>query len=469
MSRLILDINDSGILGSLLPDGGLEHLGAGYALREGNALFLGEAARARSRSRPRGLHSRFWQNFGDPSDQSLGTENGKSSNLVHQQLSQIWGRFKGKATEVTMALPSCFNQRQLGLLRGMAQTMEMPLTCMVDSALAAALPVLASNRHGNVEQGQRILFADLHLHRVTWAGLQCRAIEGTHDPWLVHETWGQVSKVGLVRLTHLWARFLSDAFVRTTRFDPFFNGSTEQALYDHIPSWLRDIGKCGKATVSLHGPGNPNHLETTASEWIAAVEPTYRQILDSLKQVLNQWQPALLLLSHRLASLPGLAENMASSFAGTTLSPPGDGILKGIQAMGDLDQRTGASFQLVIQQPIPENDSESFHEAKLVSASSAAEQPTHVLMEAMAYPLNQQKFTLTNGELVNGSGIALPQGSSALHFELQKDAKGLVLKTIAGRCTVNGKEVEESTYLAIGDRISLTGTQIEIQLIREAT
>jgi hypothetical protein len=50
---------------------------------------------------------------------------------------------------------------------------------------------------------------------------------------------------------------IADEFVRRTRFDPFHDADTEQALYDRLPTLLDELKQAEDTEVAMATPTTP--------------------------------------------------------------------------------------------------------------------------------------------------------------------------------------------------------------------
>ena len=232
---LSLDVSDGGLLG-LAEDGAVLGPSPGCALVDGDEPIFGEEALRRSRLFPRLVASDFWSRLdaaplGPPFPDGL-----SSADLVHGHLGGLWDRAKKGTGEVVLAVPGVYDERQLGLLLGIAQALEMPVTGLVDAAVAAASAGFP---------GERLLHVDLGLRRAVVTEIR----QGTS---LVRERVARLDRWGQDEVLDAELRAAAAAFVRQSRFDPLHDAATEQALFDRLPSWLaaleraelRDAGAC---------------------------------------------------------------------------------------------------------------------------------------------------------------------------------------------------------------------------------
>jgi len=108
-------------------------------------------------------------------------------------LQQIWNALRSRDHDVTdavLAVPGWYSLEQLGLILGMAQACEIPVTGMIDSALAAA----AGTKDTSERASAQVVHLDFHLHRVAAARI-------SRDDQLVLQTEVQDVKHKIINTT----------------------------------------------------------------------------------------------------------------------------------------------------------------------------------------------------------------------------------------------------------------------------
>jgi hypothetical protein len=225
---LSLDLSDGGLVG-LAEGGGLLGPSPGCALVEGELSLFGEEALRRCRLRPRHVALDYWarldgEPLGPPFPAGL-----SAADLVHGHLASLWAKARRGTGEVVLAVPGVYAERQLGLLLGIARALEMPVAGLVDAALAAACAGFP---------GERLLHVDLGLRRAV-------VTEVRQGAALVRERVARVDRFGLDEVWDATMRGAAAAFVRQARFDPLHDAATEQALFDRLPGWLKQLERDG--------------------------------------------------------------------------------------------------------------------------------------------------------------------------------------------------------------------------------
>lgn len=330
-SDLVLEIHDAG-LAVMVPEGAPDvPPSPGFALLDGSTLHLGAAARGRSRLSPHRVHHRFWQELdaSAPLPRPFPRE-WTPADLAHAHLEELRGSLAEDLREsprLILAVPGSLDAGQLGLLLGIARSLEMPVAGLVDSAVAACRWACRGASRGALDPTgvgdpaqPRLLHLDLHLHRAVLTEVAWRAGR------LRRRRVKTVEGTGLLALEDAWAREISTVFLRATRFDPLHSARTEQVLYDQLPGWLQEVERRGSAVLVLPGGGKPS-VEVSRGSLVAAVDGLYHRLTSALQALAGPGTTSpgtAVLLSHHAAALPGLAGRLGSAGYRVGSSSPGD-------------------------------------------------------------------------------------------------------------------------------------------------
>ena len=459
MSLLAFELNDAGIVA--VREGVPEALAwpesPGYALLDDETIVTGQEACKRSRLKPRFTHTRFW----DALDTAPLTRPFPSklsrADLAHAHLSHLWGlRGKENGHDAVLAVPGWYSLDQLGLILGMARSCGISVNGMMDSALAAA---------AGVSEGSALVHLDIHLHRISASRI-------LRDEQLVREHTLVDEDVGLVPLQDAWVTLLAQTFVRQTRFDPLHLAPTEQKLYDHLPAWLEALYDEEVAALSMESGGKRHTIDLPRKQVVQAALSYYEPIASLAASAMPSDGPALLLLSHRLAALPGLVEKLSRDISDNVVVLPvtaaAAGALSYEKQAPPRAADEGALTFLTSLHVGNRGQEEDF--ARSVPASrDGARPPTHLLHDGVAYPLDPEPFFL---------GVSIPDGKRGLnltgetsgisryHCSIYRADVGVVVEDHSKFGSfLNGKRVRDRAPLQAGDRLRLGSPGIELQLI----
>ncbi len=165
-----------------------------------------------------------------------------------------------------------------------------PVVGLVDAAVAAAAVGFP---------GERLLLADVHLHRATVTELR-QAEE------IVRERVATIDRWGLEEVHDALARRIAQSFVHKTRFDPFHAAETEQALHDRLPDWLERLRARGPRALSLSGWRRERARDRGDAGRRRGLGPELRRGAGAEGEPAPApGEPTTLLVSARAARLPG--------------------------------------------------------------------------------------------------------------------------------------------------------------------
>jgi len=292
MERLALELVDSGLM-MVSPSGGLSAPSPGLAIVDGDTLHVGFDAARNARLKPRRLHSRFWEILSKaPLTRPFPTHL-RTADLAHAHLQGVWEAAGRNAAEVIVAVPGLYTHEQLRLLLGIAKACSMPVSGLVDVAVAAA---------ADRPTRPRCLHLDLHLHRAVLTGIE-------HGSEVVRGAVEGEPRVGLIGLHDTWARMLAATFVRTTRFDPLHQAATEQILYLQLSDHLAALVEVESTPVVIPSGGHRHTVELEHRDVVEAARPAY-EILSAWIRDWSGSEEATLLVGNRIAALPGLVAHL---------------------------------------------------------------------------------------------------------------------------------------------------------------
>ena len=468
MKVVALELNDAGI--SAVSDVARDTLAIaespGYALVEDGSVVTGVDARARARLKPRFTHTRFWESL-DTTPLSRPFPNKLSrADLAHAHLKQVWESLQDGdgVDEAVLAVPGWYGLEQLGLILGMARACDISVNGMIDSALAAASGVSGPSAASPVHA----VHLDLHLHRISAARI-------VREDRLVRENTVVDDDVGLIPLYDAWATLVAQSFVRQTRYDPLHSAESEQTLYDLLPGWLETLIDEDEATLSLRRSGKKLAIEIDRRQLVESAGAYYQPITALAISVMPPDEPVMLLVSHRLGRLPGLVEKLSRDVSDNLVLLPPEAAAAGALAY---DKRVPSapesegSLTFLTSLHLGDGGKPFAADPRFHANSDDVRSPTHLLYDALAYPLDPEPFLL---------GVSIPAGKRGLNLTgdtagisryhcaiFRSDGRVVVEDHSKFGSFVNGKRVHERAPLAAGDRLRLGTPGVEVQLIKVA-
>lgn len=459
MSTLAIELNDSGI--TALRDGDSSDRGRvgspGYAVVDGATVLTGEEAFDQARLKPRRAHHRFWSELdtrpiGRPFPAGLST-----ADLAHAHLSAVWIRVRNGVDRVVVALPGSHSEHQMGLILGIAKACEMPVAGMVDAAVAAAATVSTSGH---------LLHLDLELNGVVLTEL-------TSTRELVRRRVQVGDHTGLVLLRDAWVKRIAKNFVSRTRFDPLHLATTEQALYRRLGELLPLLCRETRAVVEMEAGGRVHAVEVERSELVEAVTADYDGLLQLVRQLKRAGQPATILLSDRLAGLPGFEARLEElGDVGIVRLPSAaaaEGALRHLEPIRSPGEALSYITRLTLAGDTTGPDLAGPRPPSVRERPRGTALPTHLVHDGRAYPVTELPFFVGTAVPEGRRGLELggqTEGVSRLHCSVYRsDDRVLVEDHSSHGSFLNGQRVDGTAPATTGDRLRVGIPGVELQFI----
>jgi hypothetical protein len=343
VSVLAIEINDAGIRVGDAAGHVAGRIGAcpGIALLEGGSILTGSAAADQARLKPKRVNDRFWSRLDTSALPPPFPDELSHADLAHAQLNDIWKQIGSNASGVIIAAPGSHTDEQLGLILGIARACGMPVNGLVDAGLAAV-------SHAS-PAAESLLHLDLQRHRIVITELT-RDAELRRGPVRVSE------HTGLTSLQAGCIREIAKVFVNRTRFDPLHVAATEQSLYRQLPDLLATLCREARVVLELEAAGRIYAVELSRQEIAATMASDYEAIGHMVRSAQRHTTPAVLLVAHRAAMLPGLEEHLAGVNDLAPIVLPADAAVKGALRHHAAIQSPGVELPFVTRLPIVESD-----------------------------------------------------------------------------------------------------------------
>jgi hypothetical protein len=319
----------------------------------------------------------------------------------------------------------------------------MPVVGLVDAAVAAAVdrPALP-----------RCLHLDIHLHRAVLTELD-RGDE------IVRGRVAEDNRIGLLRLYDTWALALARTFVRTTRFDPLHRAATEQVLYVQLHNHLAALAEGPSTTVAISSGGRRHAVELELESVVEAARPVYEALSTWIRNESDSAETTLL-LSDRVAALPGLAAHLGQSTDAEVVALHPAAAAGGALAHADLICPGGDELPFITR--LPAYDSRPSPVTVAVTpppgGTTTTTAPTHLVIDGTVHRITAEPFSMET-----------PAGEAAGEEEtaaISKRGDQVVLEVpSAASVTVNDEKVEGAAVLATGDRVRVAPAAPEILLV----
>lgn len=451
MSILAAHLNDAAI--SVVGSKKVLYRQPGFALLDDDELTTGDAAFSQARVKPRRIQNEYWSNLRTDSLADRRFHHLSAADLVSRQLEQIWQTVAGSGDSLVVAVPAYMSKDNLGLFLGIAAELKIPVVAMIDAAIAATR---------REYKGAVPVHIDLSLHSTVLTRI-AQSGQAQVDRSVV------IAESGVLALNDLWIHLIAEAFVQQSRFDPLHTAETEQVLQDSLDVWIAAAGAGDKVAVKIDYQGVTHEAELESLEFVAAAAPIYHRIVSNLRALYRADEVPALQLSDRATRMPGLADMLSARVGGELFFQEPGATGRGLLARCHDMQPGDASVSLIRQLPWDQ----AAMKIDVVDAKGNDGQPTHVLFDNTAYPINERQLVLGSQPADDKRHIELGQdmpGVSRRHCSLQHEN---------GQCTVrdysrygtflNGHRIDGSASLQAGDLVRLGTPGYEFRLITAET
>jgi hypothetical protein len=271
--------------------------------------------------------------------------------------------------------------------------------------------------------------------------------------------------VGLRAIEDALAQHVARSFVRATRFDPFHQAATEQALYDQLPQWLAGAAGGGTVAVLEHG-GLRHETRLENARLTAALAPLAAELLRLVHSARRAGEALTLYVTERVSAVPGLVAELGTLREATLVELPRGAAAAGALTHADEIEGTELAFvsRLAAAAPVAATTTGA-------ARRPAGEAPTHVVYQGRVWALGPEPLVV--GRTPSGPRAIAVTGSvagvSRTHCALIGGGGDAVLEDLSTYGTfVNGERVERRAQLAAGDRVRVGTPGVEFELVRIA-
>jgi len=447
---VLIELNDAGIV--LARDGVELAREPGFALLDGKQLVIGDAAAARARLAPQFVSHRYWDTLDQDTLPSEGAWRRTPAEVAFEQLTRLWQGVGDAQAPAVILVPATFTRAQLGLILGMCRKAGIDVVSLVDSALATL--------HA-VPDTRQVVVVDLTLHRVTAARF---SVDGRIRRCAVNE----IDQFGLLDYHRRFAATISDICVRSTRFDPMYSATSEQALYDALPALLERLHDEPSTAWSVDTGGDELSVLIGRQELAAAVTGLNARVDKLIDHLVDPaLGPARVFITHRFDFGPDVVGSLGASHGGVGVLPVNaaiDGIGADLDSFVQNEERIG----LLTERPRSGDGS-----APQVAAPQLRrhEPASHILVDYRIFRIDATPFvvgTATTPQQWGYRASGNVKGVSRRHCEIHRDEARIVLRDLSSFGTwVNGRRVAGEAVLGAGDVVRMGNPGVELRIVRE--
>lgn len=388
MSIGVFELNDAGLRVGNTDAASILHESPGLAVLEGKNLLLGTDAMAQSRLHPLQSNSQFWHRLNTAPLPFRSPHYRHHADLAYSQLLALH-QYIPECQEIIFALPATYTREQMALLLGIVEQCPFKAVALLDGSVAAAARYIHQ---------PRAIHLDLQLHQCVLTELDL------NDNYVSGQRVEVLPGLGLLGFFDRWAKTIADGFIDQCRFDPLHSASSEQSLYDQLPRWLRSYGDSEELFMEVSGKS----IKLNRAAVVRAVLPLYEEIEKRSRQLGGA--DVQLLLSDRLAVLPGLRELLGTSFR-LVDTLPADAALQSIQQNAASIVQDGVlHFNRVLPAAhrLDKEPKQKAQTAESTPAINTEKSALHLLVGHRAYPINEQVLylNLAQGRLATNADEA---------------------------------------------------------------
>lgn len=448
MSRLAIHLNDAAI--TLLNNDRIIYREPGFAWQNGDVLTTGTEAFSQARIDPLRIQNRFWSELSVSPLRDSGFTHLSAADLVNRQLEQMWRALGKDVSELYVAVPCYWQAEQLGLFLGIAGELGLPVTAMVDAAVAAtrreylnAVPV----------------HIDIGLHALTMTRLsQQDAVQSERSEVL--------ASCGVQALYDCWRNTVAEAFVQQSRFDPLHTAASEQMLVTRLGDWLTEVSRSDQVTMEMEHAGRTYSAVLESLSLIGAAAHLYQEIASNLRAIFRAGETPAIQVTDRVARLPGLTEMLRARVGGEVFVLEAGATARG--ALARLRKGTGDAGGVSLIRRLPW-DQTAVEINQQDDERSELNAPTHLLHGHTAYAIGNLALVLGSQEGENTRCIRLDSdmpGVSRRHCSLlKKDGRCVVEDHSRYGTFLNGHRIDGSSVLHVGDALRVGSPGYEFHLI----
>jgi len=473
MKTVGLELNDVGILAAV-HDGDSASLidfnetsprpgWPAFALKRSDGLLFGQPAEDRCMESPRQVCSTFLEELSHRLSPLGGTQRAPAySELTYYFLRDVFDRVRervGSVDRVVLALPPVYleeksgRSEKIGLLLGMMGDLGVPLVGLTGIAVASMYRSL----NPLPPPGTPIIHIELFLHSI-----QISVCSG--DSQIRVQGCYRFGQLGFVQMVRILTDAMADRLLRETAFDVSEDRRIEQSFYHKIMEVLASEDRSRETVMEIHGRNRVRQLTITREKLRADVSPYVESILGTLDRVVRDIDSrpdrAVVVLSDRANRIRGFEAGLRRRGFRAILRQEVGAAASGA-AWRALEREIPSELSMIpVDEFLPLIAGEGGREGTgfrpiLVRSEQidegAARMPSHVVIDGVARPIDQEIFTIGPEDQGGELDLVLPSRFSGLGISscrLVRNASGVFLEIEEG---IDGSATRE--MIRSGDRV----------------
>ena len=388
----------------------------GVGILRDNQVITGLEAAAQQFHLPQYTFKRFWKELNQKPLPNRNKNIRHNADLAYTHLKGLLQRVETTGL-VVAAVPSEYSQMEVSTLAGIFESLNVPLTAIVDANVASLAAWAPKGEHFVLE---------MYPQHATISTLMVNS--------KVRLSKAEVlENLGWANLSQKIADYVAAQFLEQTRFSPFHEAENERSLNNQLDGIFHQAKTAKSFQISISHDGTPYTARLKSSE----ISEICVEALENIFSGINRSESNIL-LSEKVASLPGL-EEVLNEFAVLDKSS----FHKGIELNGvEFHNKNNPLYHIQTLSPLLDAT-----DRPTSTTRNKDDTPNHLLTDSYAFPIGTFPTALTDiserGEATNGEAQA----------EVFLLAGKPTLRPKKERTTLNGETILSDVTLKTGDVI----------------
>ena len=353
-----------------------------------------------------------------------------NGDLVYRHLEGIISRI-GMPAQAIVSVPSYYNERQLSLLLGICNALQLPVRAFVDSHVAALAFTGAPGDY---------LLVDIKKDE----GSVCQITVSDNV------TRGKVERIKNVGTEKIYANctsIIAKKFLEQTRYDPLYAVASEHSLMKVLPSWLKKIYTRQELAYEIEHDGQKRSASIPTSEIINSLQKNLSPIARALPN-----DKTVLIAPSISALIKG--GDIFPEYQTLTLEDSQNGIMHNL----DFFPEGVDDCALITEMPSTKHPT-AVYSVKPTLFGIEPSSATHILSGSRAQTLS------TSPIYINSDGKFSLSSNNSHVVSYIKDAHAII-ESKGLKVSVNGMTVVGKCKIEIGDKIVVADREDHFIAIR---